>query len=63
MPIYTFTPTHYFNVLATVPPVLTIAPGDTVRTTTVDAHGFDAARRQVNAARQPDDRPLFRRGG
>jgi len=62
MPIHTFTPTHYFNVLATAPPVLIIAPGDTVRTTTVDAHGFDANRRQVTPPGNPMTGPFFVEG-
>jgi acetamidase/formamidase len=62
MPLHTFTPTHYFNVLATVPPVLTIAPGDTVQTTAVDAHGFDAARRQVTPPGNPMTGPFFIEG-
>ncbi len=44
---------RHYNVLVAAPPVLRIAPGDTVITTTVDAHGFDAA--------QPgDSRPATR---
>lgn len=62
MTIHTFTPTHYFNVLAVAPPVLTLAPGDTVQTTTVDAHGFDAARRQVTPPGNPMTGPFYVEG-
>jgi acetamidase/formamidase len=59
---HTFTPARYFNVLATVTPVLTLAPGDTVVTTTVDAHGFDAARVQVTPPGNPMTGPFFVEG-
>lgn len=36
-----FDPTQYWNVIGTVPPVLEIASGDSVVTTTLDAAGFD----------------------
>ncbi|HQY94698.1 acetamidase/formamidase family protein [Caldilinea sp.] len=62
MTIHTFTPSHYFNVLATVPPVLRLAPGDAVHTTTVDAHGIDAERRQVTPPGNPMTGPFFVEG-
>jgi acetamidase/formamidase len=62
MTIHTFSPTHYFNVLGTVPPVLKVAPGDTVHTTTVDAHGFDADRVQVTPPGNPMTGPFFIEG-
>ncbi len=42
-----FTPTHYFTTIGSHDPVLRIAPGDSVQTTTVDAWGFDASNTQV----------------
>jgi amidase len=51
MKIHRFTPTHYFNTIGSHEPVLHIAPGDTVITTTVDAHGQDAADKTVTAGR------------
>ena len=62
MTLHTFTPAHYFNVLATVEPVLTLAPGDSVVTTTVDAHGIDAARVQVTPPGNPMTGPFFVEG-
>ena len=62
MAIHVFTPSYYFNVLGAAPPVLTIAPGDTVQTTTVDAHGFDATRRQVTPPGNPMTGPFFVEG-
>ena len=62
MTLHTFTPTHYYNVLATVPPVLTLAPGDTVITSTVDAHGIDAARKQVTPSGNPMTGPFYVEG-
>ena len=62
MTIHTFTPSHYFNVLTAAAPVLTVAPGDTVHTTTVDAHGFDAARHQVTPPGNPMTGPFYVEG-
>lgn len=41
MALHRFVPTTYSNVMATLPPVLTVASGDTIVTTTLDAAGFD----------------------
>ena len=38
-----FDPTGFHNVLATLPPVLRVGDGDRLITTTLDAHGHDAA--------------------
>lgn len=62
MTIHTFTPSRYYNVLVAAPPVLHIAPGDTVITTTVDAHGFDAARVQTTLPGNPMTGPFFVEG-
>jgi acetamidase/formamidase len=50
-----FGPTQFHNHFsATVPPVLRISPGDTVRTETVDAGGYD----KRDVARAPGGNPL-----
>ncbi len=41
MTTHHFAPTRYYNTLGSHPPVLTVADGDTVVTTTIDAHGWD----------------------
>lgn len=46
MAVHTFQPTHYYNTLGSHPPVLYLADGDVVETTTVDAAGYDAQREQ-----------------
>ena len=62
MTVHSFTPSHYVNLLATVPPVLTIAPGDSVQTSTVDAHGLDAHRQQVTPPGNPMTGPFWVEG-
>ncbi len=52
MATHHFRPDHYFNTLGTYEPVLRIAEGDTVVTTTADARGADA--RGVQVASQPN---------
>ena len=42
MTTHRFIATNWHNVLGTLPPVLTIASGDTVITETIDAAGFDS---------------------
>ena len=53
MTTHTFRPPHYHTTIGSHAPVLTVADGDTVSTTTVDAGGQDAA-----ASRSP--RPATR---
>lgn len=62
MTIHRFTPTRYFNTLGSHPPALHVAPGDTVITTTVDAHGLDAERQQVTPPGNPMTGPFFVEG-
>ncbi|MCS6826802.1 MAG: acetamidase/formamidase family protein [Caldilinea sp.] len=62
MTTHIFTPTRYYNVLTAAPPALTVAPGDTVETTTVDAHGLDAQRNQVTPPGNPMTGPFFVQG-
>lgn len=54
-----FTPTRYHVTLGPHPPVLTLNPGDTLSTTTVDARGFDALRRPVTPRGNPMTGPFF----
>jgi acetamidase/formamidase len=57
-----FTPDHYFNTIGSHPPVLTIAPGDTVATTTVDALGQDATGERVAPRGNPQTGPFYIEG-
>ncbi|RDJ23161.1 acetamidase [Bosea caraganae] len=41
MAVHRFVPTSYSNVIGTLPPVLSVASGDTIITTTLDAAGAD----------------------
>lgn len=62
MAIHRFKPTHYFNTLGSHEPVLSIAVGDTVITTTVDAGGKDASNKQVTAGGNPQTGPFYVEG-
>jgi amidase len=58
-----FEPTEFSRVFsATVPPVLRIWPGDTVRTRTVDAAGVDAAGKSRVLGGNPQTGPFFVEG-
>ncbi|MGI8486813.1 MAG: acetamidase/formamidase family protein [Thermomicrobiales bacterium] len=57
-----FTPDHYWNTIGAHPPVLTIAPGDTVVTTTIDASGADANGVRVGRNPNPQTGPFFVEG-
>ncbi len=57
-----FQPTHYHNTIGSHPPVLRIAPGDTVVTSTVDAMGCDATGDQVAARGNPQTGPFLIEG-
>jgi acetamidase/formamidase len=59
MTIHRFTPTHYYRAIGTYEPVLSVAPGDTVLTSCVDAVGQDAARAQVTPRSNPMTGPFF----
>ena len=54
-----FTPSHYFNTLGPHEPVLHVADGDTIVTTTVDARGFDHRREQVATRGNPQTGPFY----
>lgn len=54
-----FHPTHYHNTIGSHLPVLRIAPGDTIVTTTVDAMGCDASGERVAPRGNPQTGPFF----
>lgn len=62
MSTHHFTPDHYYSTLGTHPPVLHVADGDTVVTTTVDARGYDAARERRHVGVNPMTGPFFVEG-
>jgi amidase len=57
--IHHFDPTVYYTAMGTYPPVLHIADGDTVQTTTVDARGQDAEMRAVAERGNPQTGPFY----
>ena len=57
-----FQPTHYHTAIGAHDPVLYIAPGDTIVTTTVDAMGRDAHNEQVAPRGNPQTGPFFVEG-
>ena len=57
-----FSPTKYYNNLGPYEPVLRIADGDSIRTTTVDARGFDHRREQVAKRGNPQTGPFYVEG-
>ncbi len=62
MTLHNFAPTHYFTTIGSHPPVLRIADGDTVVTTTVDARGGDASGAQITHPGNPMTGPFFVEG-
>lgn len=62
MATHRFTPTHYHTTIGAHEPVLRIADGDTVVTTTVDAAGRDARGEQVTPGGNPQTGPFFVEG-
>lgn len=62
MATHTFQPDHYFTTMGAHPPVLHIAPGDTVVTSTMDAAGQDATSQQVAGRPNPQTGPFFVEG-
>ncbi len=62
MPRHEFHPIHYFNTIGSHPPVLRIAPGDTVVTTTVDAGGGDATGERIAPRGNPMTGPFHIEG-
>jgi amidase len=57
-----FTPETYYSTIGSHPPVLTIADGDTVITTTIDARGWDGSDVQVHPGGNPQTGPFFVEG-
>jgi acetamidase/formamidase len=62
MAVHTFTPTHYHTTIGSHTPVLRIADGDTVITTTVDARGQDASGKKVTEPGNPQTGPFYVEG-
>ena len=62
MTVHHFQPTHYHTTLGPHAPVLTLADGDTVATTTVDAAGQDAAGQPITPRGNPMTGPFFVQG-
>ncbi len=59
MTIHRFQPTHYHTTLGSHAPVLRIAAGDMVLTTTVDAGGYDAHDTHVTDGGNPQTGPFY----
>jgi len=62
MAIHHFQPDHYYTALGTYPPVLRIADGDTVITTTVDSGGVDSTNTRVTPGGNPQTGPFYIEG-
>ena len=62
MTTHQFTPDHYFSTLGTHPPVLHVADGDSLQTTTLDAGGFDHTRTRRHTGVNPMTGPFFVEG-
>jgi acetamidase/formamidase len=62
MTLHRFTPAHYFSTMGSHEPVLQIATGDTVVTTTLDAGGSNAAGERVHHGGNPQTGPFYVEG-
>jgi amidase len=62
MTTHRFEPTHYYTTFGSHAPVLHVADGDTIITTTVDARGGDAHGEQVTARGNPQTGPFYVEG-
>src|SRR5215204_5540944 len=62
MATYSFQPDHYHTTLGPHTPVLNIAPGDSVSTTTVDAAGQDHTGERITPPGNPMTGPFFVEG-
>ena len=58
MTTHRFVPTHWHNVLGTLPPALTVESGDSVMTETIDANGWDRAGGKVASSPNPMNGPI-----
>jgi amidase len=59
MATHHFEPTRYHTTIGPHEPVLEVAPGDCVITTTVDAFGHDASGKPVTHRGNPQTGPFF----
>lgn len=59
MTTHHFQPTQYYGSFGSHPPALHIASGDTIITTTIDAHGGDAAGATVFSGSNPETGPFY----
>lgn len=59
MTTHTFHPTHYYTTIGSHEPVLRIADGDTVITTTVDAGGKDMTNAPITPRGNPQTGPFY----
>ncbi len=62
MTVHQFKPTEYHTTFGSHAPVLRIADGDSVNTTTVDARGYDASGEQVTERGNPQTGPFYVEG-
>ncbi|MHB8643109.1 MAG: acetamidase/formamidase family protein [Gaiellaceae bacterium] len=62
MTVHDFEPTHFHVTIGSHEPVLRVASGDTIRTWTVDAGGYDASDEQITAGGNPQTGPFFVEG-
>lgn len=59
MAVHEFRPTHYYTTIGSHEPVLHVASGDTIVTTTVDSGGRDEHGQQVTRGGNPQTGPFF----
>jgi acetamidase/formamidase len=57
--VHHFVPTHYHRAIGAHPPVLRVADGDSVVTTTVDSGGGDASGSRITAGGNPQTGPFY----
>jgi len=62
MATHRFIPTRYYSAIGTYEPVLRVADGDTVVTTTLDAGGFGTSRERIHVGANPMTGPFFVEG-
>ncbi|MCJ7548245.1 MAG: acetamidase/formamidase family protein [Anaerolineae bacterium] len=62
MTVHRFEPTQFHNAFGPHAAVLRIADGDSVETTTLDAHGYDARGEQVGEPPNPQTGPFYVEG-
>ena len=62
MAVHHFQPDHYHRAIGAHPPVLRVAPGDTIITSTIDAMGQDARGERVSDRGNPMTGPFYIEG-